>query len=274
MKKLIIFLLIFLYLNLNFKILDSHTFQLNYEIILQLNSEYMIVNGFKKEIDPGRGTKPILVKEWGRVVLPIRSIIENLSGEVFWYQDERKVKIVLDENIIELWINKPQAKVNNEIKWIDENNHSVMPLIINGRTMLPIRFVAENIGCKVEWINKDKMIIITYNKKFILNYKNEVNLSFNLEEQGVYKIKIKNPLNEKVKLKITLNTINKPKSWFSEFCIKDVCFFNEAEIELKEKEEIELEIYFYIRERGFGEFIFCLKYLDYKECIKFNINGG
>ncbi|MGC8816108.1 MAG: stalk domain-containing protein, partial [bacterium] len=51
----------------------------------------------------------------------LKSIIENLNGEIFWYQDERKVKIILDENIVELWIDKPQARVNDEIKWIDDN---------------------------------------------------------------------------------------------------------------------------------------------------------
>ncbi|MGC9089963.1 MAG: copper amine oxidase N-terminal domain-containing protein [Caldisericia bacterium] len=273
MKK-IIFWLIILSLSPFLYSLNSYNYQLSYNIILQLNSEYMLINGVQKEIDPGRGTKPLLIKEWGRVILPIRSIIENLNGEIFWYQDERKVKIILDENIIELWIDKPQAKVNDETKWIDDNNHDVKPLIINGRTMLPIRFVAENLGLSVEWIDKEKKIILTYNKNFILNYKNEINLTFGLNEKGIYKLIIKNPLNEKVKINLSLNSINKPKIWFSEFCIKDICFFNEAEIDLKEKEKIELEIYFYIKDKGYGEFIFCLKYIDHMECIKFNIKGG
>lgn len=162
-KGKFIFLFLLIFLNLN--ILKAFQNQLNYEIILQLNSEYMFINGVQKEIDPGRGTKVILIKEWGRVVLPIRSLIENLSGEVFWYQDERKVKIFLDENVVELWINKPQAKVNNEIKWIDENNHNVMPIIINGRTMLPVRFVAENLGCDVSWDPVTKTIKIVYPKE-------------------------------------------------------------------------------------------------------------
>ena len=39
------------------------------------------------------------------------------------------------ETIIELWIGK----------------NKVVPLIVGGRTVLPMRFVAENLGCTVEW---------------------------------------------------------------------------------------------------------------------------
>lgn len=273
MKKLIIFLFfssIILFTLVFHKVVKSNN--IKFEIIFALDSEYMYVNGMKKEIDPGRGTKPILIKEWGRVVLPIRSIIETLEGEVSWFQNERKVVISLDENILELWIDNPKAKVNGSLKWIDEGNTNVKPLIINGRTMLPIRFVVENLGCKVEWIDKEKKVIINYSKRFILN-NNEINLNIK-EDKGVYKLIIKNPLNEKTKINLSLNYINKPKSWFSEFCIDIVCYFNNAEIELNPHEKKEVEIYFYIQEKGFGEFIFCLKYLDYMECIKFNIFGG
>ncbi|MGB9808516.1 MAG: stalk domain-containing protein [Caldanaerobacter sp.] len=34
--------------------------------------------------------------------------------------------------------------------------------MINGRTMLPLRFVAENLGCDVQWDGTTKTITITY----------------------------------------------------------------------------------------------------------------
>ncbi len=64
--------------------------------------------------------------------------------------------------IIELRIDKPKAEVNGETKWIDLNNHEVKPIIMNGRTMLPLRFVAENLGCKVGWDPNTRTITITY----------------------------------------------------------------------------------------------------------------
>jgi hypothetical protein len=49
----------------------------------------MTVNGVKKEIDPGRGTVPVIVK--GRTLVPIRAIIEELGGTIGWDGNERKV---------------------------------------------------------------------------------------------------------------------------------------------------------------------------------------
>ncbi|GEM_PF-606669 len=131
-------------------------------ITLQPNNPYMTVNGVKKEIDPGRGTKPVIIPKWGRTVVPIRAIVEALGGTISWNGKEREVTINFKDTVINLWIGKPQAEVNGEMKWIDPNNHDVKPIIVNGRTMLPLRFVAENLGCKVDWDPNTKTITITY----------------------------------------------------------------------------------------------------------------
>ncbi len=131
-------------------------------ITLQPNNPIMTINGVSKEIDPGRGTTPVIIPEWGRTVVPIRAIVEALGGTIQWDGKERKVTINFKETTIELWIGKPQARVNDEMKWIDSNNHNVKPVIINDRTMLPLRFVAENLGCTVYWNSVTRTIIITH----------------------------------------------------------------------------------------------------------------
>ena len=131
-------------------------------ITLQPDNPYMTVNGVQQEIDPGRGTKPVIIPKWGRTVVPIRAIVEALGGTIEWDGTERKVTINFNNTTIELWIGKPQARVNGEMKWIDENNHDVKPIIVNSRTMLPLRFVAENLGCTVEWDASTRTITITY----------------------------------------------------------------------------------------------------------------
>lgn len=65
---------------------------------------------------------------------------------------------------IDLWIGKNIAKVNGKDTAIDPNNLKVVPLILNGRTMLPDRFVAENLGCDVGWDGTNKTVTITYPK--------------------------------------------------------------------------------------------------------------
>ena len=131
-------------------------------ITLQPNNPMMTVNGVQQEIDPGRGTKPVIIPKWNRTVVPIRAIVEALGGTIGWDPVQRMVTINLDDNTINLWIGKPQAEVNGVMKWIDPNNHNVKPIIINDRTMLPLRFVAESLGCKVEWDAVTRTITITY----------------------------------------------------------------------------------------------------------------
>lgn len=40
-------------------------------------------------------------------------------------------------------------------------SNDVAPKIVNGRTMLPARFVAEQLGASVEWNEADKTVTIT-----------------------------------------------------------------------------------------------------------------
>ncbi len=131
-------------------------------IELQIGNPYMTVNGVKQEIDPGRGTYPVIIKGWDRTVVPIRVIVEALGGEVLWNDKEREVTIQFNGTVINLWINKPMAMVNNVPEWIDTKNHTVCPIIVNDRTFVPIRFVAENLGCTVEWDKNTRTVKITY----------------------------------------------------------------------------------------------------------------
>jgi sugar lactone lactonase YvrE len=125
-------------------------------IVLKIGSSTFTVNGTEKTLD-----SPPIIKN-GRTLVPIRAIVEEIGGSISWDGNEKKVTIVVKDTTIELWIGKPQAKVNGVTKWIDDTNHKVMPEIINGRTMLPLRFVTENLGAKVEWDGTTKTIRITY----------------------------------------------------------------------------------------------------------------
>ncbi len=132
------------------------------EIVLQIDNPYMTVNGEKKEVDPGRGTVPTIIVKWGRTVVPIRAIVEALGGTIEWEGKERKVTILFKKTTINLWIDKNSAEVNGKYRLIDSKNPNVSPVIINSRTMVPIRFVAETLGCTVEWDPDTRTVTITY----------------------------------------------------------------------------------------------------------------
>jgi sugar lactone lactonase YvrE len=134
----------------------------NIVIKLQIGNPVMTVNGVKMEIDPGRNTKPFIKPGWNRTLVPIRAIVESLGGTVGWEPKTRMVWIIFNSTEINLWIDKPQAKVNNILVWIDPSNHAVSPIIQNDRTFVPIRFVAENLGCSVLWDDSTKTVTIIY----------------------------------------------------------------------------------------------------------------
>lgn len=88
----------------------------------------------------------------GRTLLPIRYVTEPLGASLDWDGAAQKVTVKLGDKIIELWIGKNTALVNGQEVMIDEANPEVMPLIVPpGRTMLPVRFITENLGCQVDW---------------------------------------------------------------------------------------------------------------------------
>jgi len=127
-------------------------------LTLQIGNKTMYVNYAPQEID----VPPQIIE--GRTHLPIRWIAEPLGAQVGWDPNERKVTVILGSTTTELWINKPQAKVNGINTSIDSTNPKVVPEIINSRTMLPLSFVTENLGCDVQWDGTTKTITITYPK--------------------------------------------------------------------------------------------------------------
>jgi len=125
-------------------------------IILQIGNNNFTVNGSTRTLD-----SPPVIKN-GRTLVPIRAVVEALGGTVDWDASTKKVTVSLGSNTIELWIGKSVAKVNGADTPIDSTNSKVVPEIINGRTMLPLRFVAENLGCDVQWDGTTRTITITY----------------------------------------------------------------------------------------------------------------
>jgi hypothetical protein len=124
-------------------------------IVLQIGQALFTVNGISNTLD-----SPPVIKN-NRTLLPIRAIIESLGGTVGWDANEKKVTVSLGSKVLELWIGKSTAKVNGVDTPIDVANPKVVPEIINGRTMLPLGFVTENLGCEVQWDGTTKTITIT-----------------------------------------------------------------------------------------------------------------
>ncbi len=126
----------------------------DFTMTMQIDNPVMTVNGVQQEIDPGRGTAPVIVN--GRTLVPIRTIIEAMGGTVEWNGDTQTAALTYGGDEIRLTINSTTAYLNNEANTLD-----TAPAIINERTMLPIRFIAESFKFSVDWNENERIITIS-----------------------------------------------------------------------------------------------------------------
>lgn len=104
----------------------------------------------------------------GNAYMPISEIAQLLDSWISWDAKEKKVTITQrqpdgTDKTIEMWINKTTARINGrEMKY--DSKGVLCPAILNGKTMLPLRFVAENLGADVTFDAKEKTITIVYPK--------------------------------------------------------------------------------------------------------------
>jgi hypothetical protein len=123
-------------------------------ISLTVGGPRMTVNGTVKAID-AQGTRPLINN--GTTMVPIRAIVESLGGSVVWDMVERRLDVRLGSRTVTVWVGKTTAKVNGS-----STTTGTAPAIIGGRTMIPLRFVAESLGCLVGWDQPTKGVTLVY----------------------------------------------------------------------------------------------------------------
>jgi len=88
--------------------------------------------------------------------LVARSLVNALGNTIEWNNAEKKVTIMTDEKKVEFIMDKDLVYVNDQVIPIEKK-----PFIKNGRTYIPLRIVAEHLGCKVEFIQDTYTVLLT-----------------------------------------------------------------------------------------------------------------
>ena len=112
-------------------------------VVMQVGSKTMFVNGKAYEKDAA----PVIMND--RTLVPIRFVTESLGGKVAWNAETKEVTLVIDGKEIKMTIGKTIEK------------YGVAPVIINGRTFVPVRFVADELGATTAWNAETKTVTIT-----------------------------------------------------------------------------------------------------------------
>jgi rhamnogalacturonyl hydrolase YesR len=88
--------------------------------------------------------------------------VGGMQGYFYPYLQRRLV------NTVSLKINSPYAYANSVISQIDENNDSVVPVIKNDRTLVPVRVISESFGTDVSWDENTQSVTIKSDDKTIV----------------------------------------------------------------------------------------------------------
>lgn len=124
------------------------------KVIVQMtvNQKSLTANGQTITLDQA----PVIINE--KTMVPVRVLVEAMGGEVDWVADDpqdRRVTLRKGGHLIDMWIDDPVVIVDGTAV-----TSETAPLILNDRTMLPLRLIAESLGWNVGWDAKTGSITL------------------------------------------------------------------------------------------------------------------
>ncbi len=114
--------------------------------------------------------KEVVLKEMpaillnGRTLVPVREVFESLGAIVTWKDITQQVVISYNGNKITLTLGERKIKINDK-KFIYIDDNEMPPIIINDKTMVPVRIISENLGFIVDWIDETFSVNIKEKKE-------------------------------------------------------------------------------------------------------------
>lgn len=121
------------------------------DISLTIGDKHMLVEGdIVVELD----VPPTIIND--RAMVPLRAIFEALGAAVNWDDETKTVFAINKSTIILMQIGQDVIYVNGEKKEVDSPS-----VIVEGRTLVPVRAIAEAFGNKVDYDEETKTVKIT-----------------------------------------------------------------------------------------------------------------
>lgn len=115
-----------------------------------------IINGEEPKMD----VQPII--EHGRTLLAFRPLAEALGAEVDFNKETQLVTVIKGDTTITLKIGSSVAYINGKPHALD-----VPAKLVQGRTLVPLRFIAESLGLRVLWENETQLAILLDKKDLL-----------------------------------------------------------------------------------------------------------
>lgn len=100
-------------------------------------------------------SQPLMIN--GAAFIPLRYIGEQFGADVHWIDDEQSVVYTSEQAKIQLWVDQRKALIDGKTALLEHP-----PIIRNGSTLVPLRFVSENLGAVVAYDPKTRQITLTF----------------------------------------------------------------------------------------------------------------
>ncbi len=88
-----------------------------------------------------------------RTLVPVRFVAEELGYDVDWGEDDNTA--IIDGGRIIFYIGTDRAIINGKNVTLDVKSE-----LINNRTMVPLRVIAETLNCTVDWFGSNRMVLV------------------------------------------------------------------------------------------------------------------
>ncbi len=100
----------------------------------------LIINQKKVDAD----VNPMIIND--RTMVPVRILLETLGADVEWNDALRQVVVMSGATVMIFTIGSSNVYIGGNVVKLD-----AAPVIVNSRTLVPLRFISENLGYKVDW---------------------------------------------------------------------------------------------------------------------------
>jgi len=116
---------------------------------MSIGQRSMTVNGQQVSID----SAPI--QRGGSTYVPIKYVLDTFGGQAQWNSSAQRITVIRGGVLIDLTVGQKKYVVNGKSKTTD-----VVPIVLDGRTLVPLRLVSEQLGLTVKWEQNTKTVTI------------------------------------------------------------------------------------------------------------------
>ncbi len=103
---------------------------------------------------------------YGNDAVPERDVA-NTKLSTWKIEDNSASVNTLADNAVALFVDSPKAFDRSCVTYVDTNNTEVKPIVQNGRTLIPVRFVAEKFGARVGWDDATQTVTVNGSGKLV-----------------------------------------------------------------------------------------------------------